>query len=1284
MSGFCCYGDKRGREISQGISKSFIKRIITRGALIVLFAAMCLFAVDAWADTGRISGKVVAEDTGLPIAGIQIYASPISAGSSQVARTDASGNYTLTGLQPGSYTVQAYSNNSYAGEYYNNVYSSSEAATVNVESGKKTGNIDFSLASFGSISGKVVADDTGLPIAGIDIYIYAGNIPARSSGHTITDAAGNYTIAGQLPGSYIVNAGGNSEYAREYYNNTYNYTNAAEVTITSGKTTAGINFGLALAGSISGKVIATDTGLPISGVYVDACSASYAVCSIARVGSDGNYTIVGLLPGPYDVRANGNNLYAGQSYIKQVTVLGGKKTTGIDFSLTQAGRISGKVIADDTGLPIANVYVYAYANLTSLLNDAYTDSFGKYTLTGLPAGSYNVIASSSGKYSGEYYDNTHTADTATKVNVTSGKTTTGIDFSLALGGSISGKVIAADTGLPIAGIIVFAQHSYLYTGTSAVTDASGNYTITGLLPGPHIISVHPNDKYAFEYYNKSYSYDLATEVQVVGGSTTSGINFSLLLAGSISGKVVARDSGLPISGLWINVHFRSAVHGGDAQTDASGNYTITGLRPGPYKVLTWGSSLYAAEYYNNVNVFYDATDVNVESKKTVTGIDFNLKPAGIIQGKVFADDSGLPLSYVGVEACPSPWGMCNGTRTDSSGNYTIAHLQEAPHFIKVYGRGEYAGEYYSNADSLSAAKPLYVTSGNTITDINFGLAPAGSISGKIVADDTGLTLPDIEVIVCRTSGDICVSAYTDEAGNYTASGLNPGKHRVRTSGKGLYAGEYYNNVKSYAAATTVDVTAGTTAPNIDFRLSKGGTIKGSFIYAGGAPGEVMVWISPAPGNDFPAVTTMIKARDDIYSMQVPVGTWYVKAFMETNCNDLYDQGEPFGEYAGGPITVTAGSELTGIDISFDECVRRNFYRDSDNDGFGDPNNVISSCTRPLGYVANSLDPDDSDASILPPPHIQISSVLLMEDFDSGMPATWTNADAWSTDTQCPRTLASPFTSHWIAADSSCKTTSTETLTTNTFSAKSCTVSELAFTSAGVWNGGSGKVAVSADNGAAWLNKMSLTTDEGPVWKAEVINEISGSSNARVRFVYNNSTDSGYWAIDNVWLMCRPAVLNFTSNNEQRTVLIENTGNVDLNVGNISISGPNASDFSLLSDNCSGRPVKPSEICSAEVKFTTTATGKRTAGLNVPSDDPDTAISGVVLTGMTTALGDPDRNGSVNIIDALFVARSAAGLSVGTFVSDAADVNCDGTVNIVDALFIARKAAGLLVSGWCGE
>ncbi len=62
-------------------------------------------------------------------------------------------------------------------------------------------------------------------------------------------------------------------------------------------------------------------------------------------------------------------------------------------------------------------------------------------------------------------------------------------------------------------------------------------------------------------------------------------------------------------------------------------------------------------------------------------------------------------------------------------------------------------------------------------------------------------------------------------------------------------------------------------------------------------------------------------------------------------------------------------------------------------------------------------------------------------------------------------------------------------------------------------------------------------------------------------------------------------------------------------------------------------------------------------------------------------GDADGNGSINIIDALQIARYDAGLAPDPFILVAADADCGGDVDIIDALQIARYDAGL-ISGFC--
>jgi hypothetical protein len=58
-------------------------------------------------------------------------------------------------------------------------------------------------------------------------------------------------------------------------------------------------------------------------------------------------------------------------------------------------------------------------------------------------------------------------------------------------------------------------------------------------------------------------------------------------------------------------------------------------------------------------------------------------------------------------------------------------------------------------------------------------------------------------------------------------------------------------------------------------------------------------------------------------------------------------------------------------------------------------------------------------------------------------------------------------------------------------------------------------------------------------------------------------------------------------------------------------------------------------------------------------------------------GDVNTDGSVNIIDALVVARYHVGLNPSPFDPNVADVNCNGTIDIIDALLIARYYVGLI-------
>ena len=79
---------------------------------------------------------------------------------------------------------------------------------------------------------------------------------------------------------------------------------------------------------------------------------------------------------------------------------------------------------------------------------------------------------------------------------------------------------------------------------------------------------------------------------------------------------------------------------------------------------------------------------------------------------------------------------------------------------------------------------------------------------------------------------------------------------------------------------------------------------------------------------------------------------------DTDCDDADKDVNP------GEIETCNGID-DDCDGAIDEGLTTTFYRDADEDGFGDPFSPLDACTQPEGYVPNRTDCDDADPDVNP-------------------------------------------------------------------------------------------------------------------------------------------------------------------------------------------------------------------------------------------------------------------------------------------------------------------------------
>ena len=520
-----------------------------------------------------ISGTVTLAD-GSPLAGILVSASiPAGEGSSFGVSTysDTSGAYEFSGLEVDNYYVQPVA--------FGYQQTAGQNVTLSVEAPSAT--VDFVILPFevgvGSITGYVTGEGVPAP----NVTVSAVSQTTSQNVYATTDETGFFEFTGLTTGQWWVNASLGSE---------YQYNNGQTVTLTDTEPAATADLAFVLwpvgTATINGVVTDSATGLPIANVSVQVFGTDVAHQSYTTTDEAGAFSVELLPEGTYSLS------YWAPGYLvanTQVQTVSDETVTVATALVAVNATISGHIKAKD-GTPIAGIYVNATTS-DGNIGWAETDANGDYVITDLGAVAYTLTVGGLGTpYKEKVKTKTAVANGNVTVNFTLKDRTTGALGGMVLAANgdyytapVCAKLYSATKKNPIAEVLTYGPEY-----------GDGTYTFESIKPGSYTVAFEDCDDNPVKAFDTAFLGGAtlkadAVFITVVAGEDNWENNFTVeprSTTSTISGHV-EKNNGTPLAGLVVQAT-DGIASSASAVTDASGNYTITGLFADEYTVTVGG------------------------------------------------------------------------------------------------------------------------------------------------------------------------------------------------------------------------------------------------------------------------------------------------------------------------------------------------------------------------------------------------------------------------------------------------------------------------------------------------------------------------------------------------------------------------------------------------------------------------------------------------------------------------------------------------------------------------
>lgn len=401
--------------------------------------------------------------------------------------------------------------------------------------------------------------------------------------------------------------------------------------------------------------------------------------------------------------------YAGQQFLVSVENLGPAGKTSI---LGTSVRVISGTVIDEQGQPIEGVEAYAQTTVGGYAGSAYTDAAGKYALplyhhnnetvlnVVVRTGSYH----SDRRYLHEVWDNVpcsnpsswsfSTCGSGSTITVPANESVAGIDFELAPGAVVAGRVTSAISGAPIAGASVRVLDG-LGDTYGFTTDELGRYVAGGFPDGPvHLSALHPT------HQSQVYP-DLPCDgecipaageaVQLIIGERATA-DFALQPHAYI--EATLSIDGQPVDDFVygaLRVYHTNGVIVPTGTERTGDIYRVGPLPVGQYLLQASISGAFP-QLYPAIDCLTDclgqlaqATSVEISAPGHVASVAMDLRRLPQFSGTITDVDTGLPVAATVrlLDASSGAWSWLRSDDTDADGMFRIAGIPADSYLVHI-------------------------------------------------------------------------------------------------------------------------------------------------------------------------------------------------------------------------------------------------------------------------------------------------------------------------------------------------------------------------------------------------------------------------------------------------------------------------------------------------------------------------------------------------------------------------------------------------------------------------